>query len=222
ENLSGMRSATLVQAMINLTLAELAAPFKQNSSQQLVAFDPMNVNDWFTHVASPILRRFLLPGQIEIHPNLTAVFHNQFYIETGIGTGAQNESQDICSVFIDNRTCGLTDLVEHVATVLHCAARSNLTLNQETLSNVLLHLSQNLNALLQQLSMTNFSSQSSPFSDILDQMVHDTFTMSNLQDESFVRLWFQVKLKPLLSTLTPEYLTCLSHKEFSCHTFQIL
>ncbi|XP_050950981.1 uncharacterized protein mslnb isoform X2 [Labeo rohita] len=222
QNLNSMRSATLVQAMINLTLAELAAPFKQNSSQQLVAFDPMNVNDWFTHVASPILRRFLLPGQIEIHPNLTAVFHNQFYIETAIGTGVQNEGQDICSVFIDNRTCGLTDLVEHVATVLHCAARSNLTLNQETLSNVLLHLSQNLNALLQQLTMTNFSSQSSPFSDILDQMVHDTFTMSNLQDESFVRLWFQVKLKPLLSTLTPEYLTCLSHKEFSCHTFQIL
>lgn len=48
----------------------------------------------------------------------------------------------------------LTDLVEHVATVLHCAARSNLTLNEETLLNVLLHLSQNLNALLQQLSMT--------------------------------------------------------------------
>uniref|UniRef100_A0A9J7Y4Y7 Uncharacterized protein n=1 Tax=Cyprinus carpio carpio TaxID=630221 RepID=A0A9J7Y4Y7_CYPCA len=222
QNLNSMRSTTLVQAMINLTLAELAAPFKQNHSQQLVTFDPMNVNDWFTHVVSPVLRRFLPPGQIEIHPNLTAVFQNQFYIETGMGTGAQNESQDICSVFIDNRTCGLTDLVEHVATVLHCAARSNLTLNEETLSRVLLHLSQNLNALLQQLSMTNFSSQSSPFSDILDQMVHDTLTMSNLQDESFVRLWFQIKLKPLLSTLTPEYLTCLSHKEFSCQTFQIL
>ncbi|XP_043108750.1 uncharacterized protein mslnb isoform X2 [Puntigrus tetrazona] len=216
-----MRSTTLVQAMLNLTLAELAAPFKQNPNQQLVTFDPMNVNDWFMHVVSPILRRFL-PSGLEIHPNLSAVFHNQFYIETGMGTGGQNESQDICSVFIDNRTCGLTDLVEHVATVLHCAARSNLTLSEETLSSVLLLLSQNLNGLLQQLSMTNFSSQSSPFSDVLDQMVHDTFTMSNLQDESFVRLWFQIKLKPLLSTLTPEYLTCLSHKEFSCQTFQIL
>ncbi|XP_048051534.1 uncharacterized protein mslnb isoform X1 [Megalobrama amblycephala] len=224
QNLSGMRSATLLQAVINLTLAEIAAPFKQNPTQeqQVVSFDPMNINDWFTHVVSPILRRFLPDNQIEIHPNLTAVFHNQFYIETGMGPGAQNESQDICSVFIDNRTCGLTDLVEHVATVLHCATRSNLTLNEETLLNVLLHLSQNLNALLQQLSMTNFSSQSSPFNDILDQIVDDTFTMSNLQDESFVRLWFQVKLKPLLSTLTPEYLTCLSHKEFSCQTFQIL
>ncbi|XP_067298496.1 uncharacterized protein mslnb [Pseudorasbora parva] len=226
QNIKDMRSATLLQAVINLTLAEIAAPFKQNPTQEqqmdLVTFDPMSVNDWFTHVVSPILRRYLPQSQIDIHPNLTAVFHNQFYIETGMGSGGQNESQDICGVFIDNRTCGLTDLVEHVATVLHCAARSNLTLNEETLLNVLLHLSQNLNGLLQQLSKTNFSSQSSPFSDILDQIVDDTFTMSNLHDESFVRLWFQVKLKPLLSTLMPEYLTCLSHKEFSCQTYQIL
>lgn len=76
-----MRSATLLQAMINLTLSEIAAPFKQNTTQQqqvdLVTFDPMDVNDWFTHVVSPILRRYLPDSQIEIHPNLTAVFHNQ-------------------------------------------------------------------------------------------------------------------------------------------------
>lgn len=74
-----MRSATLLQAMINLTLAEIAAPFKQNPTQeqQVVSFDPTNINDWFTHVVSPLLRRFLPHNQIEIHPNLTAVFHNQ-------------------------------------------------------------------------------------------------------------------------------------------------
>ncbi|XP_073764525.1 uncharacterized protein mslnb isoform X2 [Danio rerio] len=225
-NLSSMRSATLVQAIMNLTLAEMAAPFKQSYTQQQqqdpVAFDPMNVHDWYTHVVSPILRRFLPQEQIEIYPNLTTVFHNLFYIETGTGSGAQNETQDICSVFIDNRTCGLTDLVEHVATVLHCASGSNLTLNEETLSNVLLHLSQNLDALLQQLSTTNFSSQSSPFSDIVGQISADAFPISNLQDEAFVELWFQVKLKPLLNMLTPEYLACLSYKEFSCQTFQIL
>lgn len=44
--------------------------------------------------------------------------------------------------------------MEHVSTIMHCAASSNLTLTEETLLEVLLHLSQNLNALLQQLSMT--------------------------------------------------------------------
>ncbi|XP_073716201.1 uncharacterized protein mslnb isoform X2 [Misgurnus anguillicaudatus] len=223
QNLYGMRSATLMQAMINLTLAEIAAPFKQqNLTDELqVEFDPTDIDDWFTYVVSPMLRRFL-PGDLdEIPSNLTAVFHNQFYIETGMGSEVQNESQDICSISIDDRTCALTDLVEHVSTILNCAARSNFTLTEETLLEVLLHLSQNLNALLQQLSMTNFSSQSSYFGDILNQ-IDDTFTMQSLQDESFVRLWFQVKLKPLLSTLTPEYLTCLSHKEFSCQTFQLL
>ncbi|XP_073670562.1 uncharacterized protein mslnb isoform X2 [Paramisgurnus dabryanus] len=223
QNLYGMRSATLMQAVINLTLAEIAAPFKQqNLTDELQdEFDPTDIDDWFTYVVSPMLRRFL-PGDLaEIPSNLTAVFHNQFYIETGMGSQVPNESQDICSVSIDDRTCALTDLVEHVSTILNCAARSNFTLTEETLLEVLLHLSQNLNALLQQLSMTNFSSQSPYFGDILNQ-IEDTFTTQSLQDESFVRLWFQVKLKPLLSTLTPEYLTCLSHKEFSCQTFQLL
>ncbi|TRY86145.1 hypothetical protein DNTS_030207 [Danionella cerebrum] len=218
-NLNSLRSATLVQAMLNLTLAEMAAPFKQQVEP--VASDPTNVTVWFKHVASPILRRFLPQTQIELQPNLTATFHNQFYIETGMGAG-QNETQDICSVFIDDRTCGLTDLVEHVAMVLQCSARSNLTLNENTVLDVLSLLSKNLGSLLQQLSMSNFSSQSSPFTDILNQINGDTFPKRNLEDESFVELWFQVKLKPLLSTLTPEFLMCLSHKEFSCRSFQTL
>ncbi|XP_057188180.1 uncharacterized protein mslnb [Triplophysa rosa] len=223
QNLSGMRSATLMQAMINLTLAEIAAPFKHNLTGELQdAFDPTDVRDWFTHVVSPILRRFLPADQAEISSNLTAIFHNQFYIETGMASGGQNDSQHVCSVSVDDRTCALTDLVEHVSTILHCAASSNLTLTEETLLEVLLHLSQNLNALLQQLSMTNFSSQNPDFGDMLSQIADDTFTTQSLQDEAFVRLWFQVKLKPLLSTLTPEYLTCLSYKEFSCQTFQLL
>ncbi|KAF4075564.1 hypothetical protein AMELA_G00235760 [Ameiurus melas] len=35
-------------------------------------------------------------------------------------------------------------------------------------------------------------------------------------------MWFHIKLKPLLPSLTPEYLLCLSAKAFSCQTFQIL
>ncbi|KAA0721626.1 hypothetical protein E1301_Tti023053 [Triplophysa tibetana] len=188
KNLSGMRSATLMQAMINLTLAEIAAPFKHNlTEKQQDVFDPTDVHDWFTHVVSPILRRFLPADQTEIPYNLTAVFHNQFYIETGMASGVQNDSQHVCSVSVDDRTCALTDLVEHVSTILHCAASSNLTLTEDTLLEVLLHLSQNLNALLQQLSMTNFSSQNPAFSDILSQIADDAFTTQSLQDEAFVR-----------------------------------
>ncbi|KAK3530683.1 hypothetical protein QTP86_031901 [Hemibagrus guttatus] len=66
----------------------------------------------------------------------------------------------------------------------------------------------------------NFSSEDSPFRDILEG-IHDP-THVDLSDVAFVSTWFHIKLKPLLPTLTPDYLLCLSAKPFSCQTFQIL
>ena len=66
----------------------------------------------------------------------------------------------------------------------------------------------------------NFSAPDSPFIHILDRL-HD-LSPYNLQDGQFISMWFQIKLKPRLSTLTTEYLLCLSSKPFSCMTYQIL
>ncbi|XP_076838687.1 uncharacterized protein LOC143484076 isoform X2 [Brachyhypopomus gauderio] len=217
-NLTSMSSGILVQAMLNWTLAELAAPYKESAmnqpqpNQQL--FDPKDVNSWFTYMVVPILNRFLpsdIPG------NLTAVFHNVFYIENGMNK--ENETLDICSVTLDE-TCPMTDMLEYVGKVLQCAASVNLTLNEETITGLTVHLSDSLLALMNQLAMTNYSSLDSPFSHILDN-IHKP-SPGNLQDEVFVSTWFQIRLKPLLSTLTPEYLVCLSAKPFSCQTYQIL
>ena len=76
-NLTTTTSATLIQAMLNWTLAELAAPYKQNSTvPDEVTFDPLDVNDWFLHAVVPVLRRYLPQGQTEIPQNITAVFHS--------------------------------------------------------------------------------------------------------------------------------------------------
>lgn len=71
-----MRSATLIQAMLNWTLAELAAPYKnisQNQHMDQTMFDPTNVHSWFTHVVVPVLNRYL---SSDIPDDLTAVFYN--------------------------------------------------------------------------------------------------------------------------------------------------
>ncbi|KAJ8391836.1 hypothetical protein AAFF_G00084520 [Aldrovandia affinis] len=39
-------------------------------------------------------------------------------------------------------------------------------------------------------------------------------------DLDVVKLWFQVKLKPLLSRVSRQILSCLSNKNFSCETYQ--
>lgn len=80
QDLSNMKSVTLIQAMLNWTLAELAAPYKNISDNQQMdqmMFDPTDVNSWFTHVVVPVLNRYL-PS--DIPDDLTAVFHNVLWV----------------------------------------------------------------------------------------------------------------------------------------------
>ncbi|XP_049325323.1 uncharacterized protein LOC103033028 isoform X6 [Astyanax mexicanus] len=211
-----LSSAMFVQGMLDWTLAELAAPYKQNSSTaQTDLFDPTNVNAWFTHVVTPVLQRFL-PGDI---PNdIISVFHALFYINTG--ANETTGPPDLCSITLEAPECALNNLMQDVVKVLQCADTTNLTLTPKTLETITLRLTTSLNLLLNQLANTNFSAPDSPFSDILDRYKNPS--PSNLQDELFISTWFQNRLKPRLSHLDQNYLTCLSAKPFSCQTYQIL
>ncbi|KAF4075565.1 hypothetical protein AMELA_G00235770 [Ameiurus melas] len=124
QDLSNMKSVTLIQAMLNWTLAELAAPYKNISDNQQMdqtMFDPTDVNSWFTHVVVPVLNRYL-PS--DIPDDLTAVFHNVFYMENSV-----NNTQDTCSVTLDG-ACAVTNVMENVAKIVQCAESTNLTLTE--------------------------------------------------------------------------------------------
>ncbi|CAB1454988.1 unnamed protein product [Pleuronectes platessa] len=41
-----------------------------------------------------------------------------------------------------------------------------------------------------------------------------------MQNEALVQMWLEVKIKPLLRSITKQFLTCLSTKSFSCSTYQ--
>lgn len=41
-----------------------------------------------------------------------------------------------------------------------------------------------------------------------------------LQNEALVQMWLQVKIKPLLKSVSRHFLSCLSTKNFSCATYQ--
>ncbi|XP_071382779.1 uncharacterized protein mslnb [Centroberyx affinis] len=40
------------------------------------------------------------------------------------------------------------------------------------------------------------------------------------QDQALVQMWLEVKIKPLLSSISKQFLSCLSTKNFSCTTYQ--
>lgn len=43
-----------------------------------------------------------------------------------------------------------------------------------------------------------------------------------LQNEALVQMWMEVRLKPLLNSISKHFLSCLSTKNFSCSTYQTL
>ncbi|KAM4603311.1 uncharacterized protein ACJ7VT_018025 [Polymixia lowei] len=40
------------------------------------------------------------------------------------------------------------------------------------------------------------------------------------QDEALVKMWLEIKIRPLLRSITKNFLTCLSIKNFTCATYQ--
>lgn len=43
-----------------------------------------------------------------------------------------------------------------------------------------------------------------------------------LQNEALVHMWMEVKIKPLLKSVTKHFLSCLSTKNFSCSSYQMM
>ncbi|AWP05264.1 putative mesothelin [Scophthalmus maximus] len=107
----------------------------------------------------------------------------------------------------------LTDAVENVAHVLHCAARANLTMSEETSMRLIVELTERLNSLLMELSTTNFTKLASDFRPIFDEPETPSLTEEHLRDPAFIELWFKTKLMPLLPDL--EVLHLLSPEQIA-------
>ncbi|XP_052370176.1 uncharacterized protein mslnb [Oncorhynchus keta] len=222
--LSEIRSTTLTQVVLNWTLAELAGNYRsQEDEPEDWAEDILDVEDWYDHVVVPVLRRVLPTDQTHIPGSLKAVFHKVFYLNSDMDSmDNDNMPQDICSITLEENSCGLTNAVEKVARVLHCVARSNLPLSEETVMRLVVELTGRLNSLVQKFSTANFSEVAHHFQEVFGQADSPALTQENLNDPDFIRLWFQIKLKPLLPSVPPGLLSCLSTKNFTCPVYQAL
>ncbi|XP_029595979.1 uncharacterized protein mslnb isoform X4 [Salmo trutta] len=222
--LSEIRSTTLTQVVLNWTLAELAGNYRsQEDEPEDWMEDILDVEDWYDHVVVPVLRRVLPHDQTHIPGSLKAVFYKVFYLNSDMDS-MDNDTMplDICSITLEERSCGLTNAVEKVARVLHCVARSNLTMSEETIMRLVVELTGRLNSLVQKFSTANFSEVAHHFQEVFGQADSPALTQENLNDPDFIRLWFQIKLKPLLPSVPPSLLSCLSTKNFTCPVYQAL
>ncbi|XP_069545539.1 uncharacterized protein [Brachyistius frenatus] len=223
-DVSEIRSTTLTQFLMNWTLAELADMYQPQDTSvvpQTPRFDVSNVEDWYMHVVVPVLKRLLVKDADMMHPQIKHAFHQLFFLDHGLNNES-SEVLDVCSITLDKSPCGLTDAVKNVAHVLHCAARTNLTMTEETIMRLITELTKRLNSLIKELSRANFKELASDFQEIFSEAESPSLTQEHLEDPEFIKLWFQIKLLPLLPDVQPDLLSCLSTKNFSCPVYQTI
>ncbi|KAA8595275.1 hypothetical protein FQN60_012410, partial [Etheostoma spectabile] len=227
-NVSQIRSTTLTQFLLNWTLAELADTYKKQEptvAPVTPTFDVTNVDDWYQYVVVPVLRRFLPNNGALMHQNIILAFHQVFHLNNNMDNDTSetvSEVKDVCSITLDKKPCGLTDAVENVANVLHCAARSNLIMTEETVMRLIVELTGRLNSLIKELSTANFSEVAADIQQIFGEAESPSLTQEHLDDPDFIKLWFQIKLVPLMPNIPIDIMSCLSTKNFSCPVFHTL
>lgn len=58
--------------------------------------------------------------------------------------------------------------------------------------------------------------------DAIGEVKVNNFSAAQLADASFVTEWFQQRLRPFLPAVSRDFLSCLSSKNFSCDTYQVV
>ena len=78
QDVSEIRSTTLIQLLLNWTLAEVVSSY-----QPQVGYEPapgevfnLTVEEWYSRVVLPILHTFLQPGEDSISEEIQLAFHN--------------------------------------------------------------------------------------------------------------------------------------------------
>uniref|UniRef100_UPI0037E999B6 uncharacterized protein n=1 Tax=Semicossyphus pulcher TaxID=241346 RepID=UPI0037E999B6 len=223
-DLSQMRSTTLTQFLLNWTLSELADMYRPKETPVVPEgpkFDLTNVEDWYKQVVMPLLRRFLPKEEYMEHHAIKMAFHEVFYLDH-CKNNETSEVPDVCSITLDKSPCGLTDAVENVAHVMHCAARTNLVMSEKTVKRLIMEMLKRLNSLIKELSKANFHKLAYDIKEIFSESESPAMTREHLEDPDFIKLWFQIKLMPLLPDVPTGLLSCLSTKNFSCPVYQTI
>ncbi|RXN32089.1 putative threonine-rich GPI-anchored glyco isoform X2 [Labeo rohita] len=143
------------------------------------------------------------------------------------GLGSQVPSSDrLCDFGISEYACSSVasslsagDLV----TLLTCK-QPNSTTGAEAWKLFFQKVAGVLEVALSAYSSTNLSDRQ-PEPHVLDaigEVKVNNFSATQLTDVSFVAPWFQGRLRPFLPAASKDFLSCLSSKNFSCDTYQVV
>jgi len=138
-----------------------------------------------------------------------------------------NTSAGLCGFNISDYACSSVASSlssDDVFTLLTCKAPSGTSVSTETWKLFF----QKVAGVLEE-ALSKFSNKTlpngQPQSHVLDaigEVKVNNFSAAQLTDASFVGAWFQDRLRPFLSAVSRDFLSCLSSKNFSCDTYQVV
>ncbi|XP_044023508.1 uncharacterized protein LOC122862225 [Siniperca chuatsi] len=136
-----------------------------------------------------------------------------------------NSPEALCNFTITQHACSsATHLTaSNLVTLMKCSLESQRTYPVEVWKLFFQKASTALEQALETfatMAPNNSSPSLSHALEALGEVSIANFSQAQLQSDAFVRLWFQTKIGPFLASPSPNFLFCLSSKNFSCQSYQ--
>ncbi|KAJ8344670.1 hypothetical protein SKAU_G00288630 [Synaphobranchus kaupii] len=221
-----LKSHKLAQAILNFTLSEVAGVLgnetKLNSTYSPASFNS-SLENLFLAVVVPVIRRFLPKNQTHIPHGLVIAFFNAFHEKSDPDPW---EPTDECLPPMDVHPCAVCILclyslprtVETLANIFNCVNLTSLTV--ENLGSLVTELATVLKTFIEQQPKMNHSLTGCCLFSPLNSS--QRFPFQNFQDVEFTKHYFQATVKPVLPSISGNFLRCLTKRDFSCQSYQAL
>ncbi|XP_023670728.2 uncharacterized protein mslna isoform X1 [Paramormyrops kingsleyae] len=131
----------------------------------------------------------------------------------------------LCNISIADYVCSSEAefTKENLVNLLTCELASNVNYSVATWKILFTKFSSVLDEALDSYSVEQTHISNSIATSVLDAIEEvriNNFSSTQLQNISFINQWFQRRLHPFLPSVSEEFLSCLSTKNFSCETYQ--
>ncbi|KAG7492037.1 hypothetical protein MATL_G00009920 [Megalops atlanticus] len=132
-----------------------------------------------------------------------------------------NTSVETCNTrILKYASSWISTALDNLTIHLVCQALNNEIFTEEKLQMLLSDLRQIMESTL---NLYYILSNNQSQSDVIDVLgVLNTLTADNLHNVDFIKLWFYIKIKPLLAFVSKEFMLNLSGKNWSCATYQTI
>ncbi|XP_034061867.1 uncharacterized protein LOC117539712 [Gymnodraco acuticeps] len=158
-----------------------------------------------------------------VNENLICAAVNRSHVQETLSV--YNSSEALCRFTLTEHACSsATHLTaSNLVTLMNCTLESNRTYPTEVWKLLFQKASPELDKALETFATMapgNSKPSLSHALEALGEVRIANFSQTQLQSDDFVSSWFQTNIRPFLASTTPNFLFCLSSKNFSCETYQ--